>query len=80
VMAFLSVADNGPGIASENLDKVFEPRFSTKGGKGHGFGLATSFNILQGHGGKLTVASRPGEGATFQLLIPVRQEKGATSP
>jgi signal transduction histidine kinase len=79
VMAHLVVVDNGPGIAPENLDKVFEPRFSTKGAKGHGFGLATSFNILQGHGGKLSVVSRLGEGATFQLQIPVRQEKQAAS-
>ncbi|MBI5835734.1 MAG: hypothetical protein HZB25_00685 [Candidatus Eisenbacteria bacterium] len=75
--AHLTVVDNGPGIAPENLEKVFEPRFSTKGLKGHGFGLATSFNILQGHKGRLTVVSAPGKGATFQLSLPVRQGKGA---
>ena len=67
----LTVSDNGPGIAPENVDKIFEPRFSTKGLKGHGFGLASCFNIIQRHGGKLTVTSRPGEGATFQATIPV---------
>ncbi|HVP37661.1 MAG TPA: ATP-binding protein [Candidatus Saccharimonadales bacterium] len=75
VTAHLEVADNGPGIAPENLSKVFEPRFSTKGLKGHGFGLATSFNILQGHRGRLTVASPPGGGATFTMFLPVRQGK-----
>ena len=67
----LTVSDNGPGISPENLPKVFEPRFSTKGMKGHGFGLASCFNIIQRHGGRLTVESEPGKGARFQASLPV---------
>ncbi len=70
----ISIADNGPGIAPENLEKIFEPLFTTKN-FGTGLGLPASVNILERHGGGLDVASTPGNGATFTIWIPT-----ATAP
>lgn len=65
------VEDTGTGIAPEILDRVFEPFFTTKPvGKGTGMGLAVSFGIVKAHGGEITVASRPGQGACFRLRLP----------
>lgn len=64
-----SVTDTGPGIAAENLDKIFQPLFTTKT-KGIGLGLAVSRRLAEANGGSLTVASRPGAGATFTLTVP----------
>ncbi len=67
----VDVADTGVGISEENLLKVFDPFFTTKPvGQGTGLGLSLSHSIVSGHGGKLTVRSRPGEGATFTLWLP----------
>ena len=65
----ISVGDNGPGIAPENLDRIFEPLFTTKN-FGTGLGLPASVNIVERHGGGLVAASQPGRGATFTLWIP----------
>lgn len=62
--------DSGPGIAPEAIDKIFEPFFTTKG-SGTGLGLPITRKIVEGHGGTLEVESRPGEGATFKVLLPV---------
>ncbi|MEL6616905.1 MAG: HAMP domain-containing sensor histidine kinase, partial [Bacteroidota bacterium] len=66
------VTDTGPGIAPEIAAKVFEPFFTTKPtGSGTGLGLSMSYDIVtQGHGGDLTVESRPGAGATFVVRLP----------
>jgi signal transduction histidine kinase len=66
----LIVADNGPGIAQENLNKVLEPLFTTKN-FGTGLGLPTIKNILEQHGGGLDIASTVGEGATFTAWFPL---------
>jgi two-component system NtrC family sensor kinase len=66
----VSIRDTGPGIAEENLQHIFEPFFSTKGGKSMGIGLAVSWNIINQHGGRLEVQSKPGEGVTFRILMP----------
>jgi signal transduction histidine kinase len=65
----VTVADNGPGMAADVVARVFEPGFTTKE-DGHGYGLATCYRILQNHGGKITVQSEPGRGATFILEFP----------
>jgi signal transduction histidine kinase len=68
----ISVGDTGPGISPENLPNIFEPFFTTKReGHGVGLGLSTVFGIMQDHGGRVEVDSRPGEGATFRLIFPV---------
>lgn len=65
----IEVADTGPGIAPELIDKVFEPLFTTKA-RGIGLGLPVSRTLAAANGGSLTVTSRPGEGATFTLILP----------
>jgi signal transduction histidine kinase len=67
----LVVADTGIGIPEENLGRIFEPFFTTKGnGKGTGLGLAVCKKIVDLHGGKITVSSRPGEGTSFFVSLP----------
>ncbi len=67
----ISVADNGAGIASEDLDRLFDPFFTTKPvGEGTGLGLAISHGIITGHGGRIEVDSRVGEGTRFRVLLP----------
>jgi nitrogen fixation/metabolism regulation signal transduction histidine kinase len=65
----IRVADRGAGIEPENLARIFEPNFSTKS-EGMGLGLALVEGIVRGHGGTVTVDSRPGEGAMFVLDLP----------
>lgn len=67
----VEIADTGPGIARENLEKIFKPFFSSKGyGKGTGLGLSISKRILKEHGGDLTVKSHLGKGAVFTITLP----------
>lgn len=70
----VTIQDSGPGIASENLSKIFDPFFTTKQiGKGTGLGLSMCYGIIRDHGGTITPRSRPGEGATFIIELPVTQ-------
>lgn len=67
----LAIEDNGSGIKPENLEKIFEPFFSTKKmGQGSGLGLAISYGILQMHGGQIQVKSTVNSGTTFTLVFP----------
>lgn len=67
----LSVADNGPGIAPEAMEHIFEPYFTTKAfGKGTGMGLAVVHGIVKNCGGAIEVVSHLGQGATFHLYFP----------
>jgi signal transduction histidine kinase len=70
----LAVSDTGKGIPAEVVRRIFEPFFSTKTrkGSGSGFGLSTVQRIVHAHGGGVRVQSTPGEGATFQIYLPVR--------
>lgn len=66
-----SIADNGPGIDSERLDRIFNPFFTTKPvGQGTGLGLSISDGIVHEHGGRIRVDSMPGRGATFIVELP----------
>jgi PAS domain S-box-containing protein len=66
------VQDTGVGIPEENVEKVFEPFFSTKEvGKGTGLGLAICYGIIEAHGGRIEVESKANEGTTFRVLLPV---------
>ncbi|MDH7942570.1 response regulator [Pseudohongiella sp. SYSU M77423] len=68
----VSVSDTGAGIAAEYRDKVFEPFFTTKPeGKGSGLGLAMVYGFVRQSGGYIAVESSPGEGARFDLYLPV---------
>ena len=69
-----SVADNGPGITEENLQKVLEPLFTTKN-FGTGLGLPAVQKILEQHGGGLEVKSKLGEGACFTAWMPLAQPR-----
>ena len=66
----IEVSDHGPGIAPEVLDKIFTPFFTTKD-KGSGLGLAVAFSIVQNHGGRIQVSSKPDVGTTFRVSLPV---------
>ena len=68
----ITVKDSGPGIDQADLPHIFEPFVTTKNeGYGVGLGLSTVYGIMERHGGSIDVASRPGEGATFTLKLPV---------
>jgi PAS domain S-box-containing protein len=65
------IADTGHGIPQEDLSKIFNPFFSTKeAGKGTGLGLTVVHNIVQEHGGSISVESEPGAGTTFTVTLP----------
>jgi len=72
-MALLAVADQGPGIAPEDQQRVFEQfeRLPTaQSSPGMGLGLFISRYFVEAHGGSLTVKSQPGEGARFEVRLP----------
>ncbi|HEY0723098.1 MAG TPA: ATP-binding protein [Pyrinomonadaceae bacterium] len=66
----IAVADTGTGISPENLQRIFEPYFTTKM-KGTGLGLAISRRIIEAHGGTLTVTSQLGQGSRFEISLPL---------
>ncbi len=68
----LVIADHGTGIATGDLEHIFEPYFTTKA-DGHGLGLATCWSIVRRHGGHIRVQSRIGEGTLFHVYLPSAQ-------
>ena len=67
----ISVRDQGKGIAEEHLSKIFEPFFTTKMvGEGTGLGLSLTYNIIQEHGGSISVSSKSGQGCRFDIVLP----------
>jgi len=68
----LEVNDDGPGVPEDVQPKIFDPFFTTKEvGKGTGLGLTVAFAIIQEHGGRITVSSQPGTGASFFVALPI---------
>ena len=68
----VSVHDNGPGIPSRIVDKIFQPFFTTKPtGQGTGLGLSLSYDIVKAHGGELIVETKEGEGSEFIIQLPM---------
>ncbi len=65
----VAIADEGEGIAAENLEHLFDPWFTTKE-EGSGLGLAVAHSVVVRHGGAITVDSVPGEGSTFRIYLP----------
>ena len=67
----ISVRDQGKGIAEEHLPRIFEPFFTTKVvGEGTGLGLSLTYNIIQEHGGSISVSSKSGHGCRFDIMLP----------
>jgi two-component system NtrC family sensor kinase len=67
----IEVADTGIGIAPENVARIYDPFFTTKGvGRGTGLGLAVSYGIVQEHSGHIAVESAPARGTTFRITLP----------
>ena len=74
----VSVRDTGPGIKTEIVEKIFDPFFTTKDvDRGTGLGLAISHGIVERHGGRIEVESRPGAGSTFTIVLPRDRDDGA---
>lgn len=69
-MARVAVVDNGSGIEEEDLEKIFAVFVSRKGGRGTGLGLPVSQKILEEHGGRIRVESKPNQGSRFTLEFP----------
>ncbi|PSQ93094.1 MAG: DUF3467 domain-containing protein, partial [Bacteroidetes bacterium SW_4_67_19] len=68
------VEDTGAGMSADVREHIFEPMFTTKGGRGSGMGLAVSYGIVQEHDGEIRVDSAPGEGTRFTLCFPPADE------
>jgi PAS domain S-box-containing protein len=74
----LIVRDTGTGMSARVSARIFEPFFTTKKqGEGTGMGLAVVFGIIKSHGGAITVDSREGQGSTFDIFLPVYEERPA---
>ena len=69
-MAMIRVRDDGPGMPSDIMEKVFDPFYTTKE-EGTGLGLSIVDRIIREHGGEVELDSKPGHGATFTLLLPI---------
>ena len=70
---WLEFSDNGSGIPEDIQARIFDPFFTTKPvGKGTGLGLSLSYGIIQKHNGTISVKSKPGEGTTFRIELPVK--------
>jgi two-component system cell cycle sensor histidine kinase/response regulator CckA len=73
----ISIHDEGVGITEDNMSKIFDPYFTTKGmgsEKGVGLGLAICYSIVRKHNGYILVDSAPGEGTTFQIYLPATKK------
>jgi len=69
--AYLSITDTGCGISKENMERLFEPLFTTKA-RGIGLGLAVAKNLVEANGGSIEVVSEEGKGSTFAVILPTK--------
>ena len=77
----IEVADSGIGIAPENVAKIYDPFYTTKGvGRGTGLGLAVSYGIVQEHSGHISVESTPGRGTIFRITLPTAHARARLQP
>jgi PAS domain S-box-containing protein len=78
--AYIQISDNGMGIAGNDLKKIFDPGFTTKGvGVGTGLGLSICFQIINDHQGDIKVDSVIGQGTTFTIILPMDLDKRAAN-
>ena len=70
----IEISDTGKGISKENINRIFEPFYSTKGPKGSGLGLYITRQLVERNGGKIFVKSKAGHGAVFSLEFKQRSE------
>ncbi|MBN2078639.1 MAG: PAS domain S-box protein [Spirochaetes bacterium] len=71
--AIMTISDTGIGIPEENMQKIFQPFFTTKGTQATGLGLMITSAIVQSLGGTIGLKSRPGEGTSFKIVLPVAE-------
>ena len=71
---WIDVRDEGSGIGGSDRDRIFDPFFTTKE-NGTGLGLSVAHQIVEQHGGILTVEANPGRGMTFSVSLPLRQRR-----
>ncbi len=77
----ISVIDQGKGIAPENMERVFEPYYSTKpfgNSKGTGLGMSIAYSIIKSHNGEILIKSTPGVGTRVDILLPEKQNKNVS--
>jgi two-component system, NtrC family, sensor kinase len=72
--AVIEVQDNGMGIKPDNLKRIFQPFYSTKGQRGTGLGLAVTKKIVEEHGGRIQATSKVGGGTTFRISLPMQSK------
>ena len=73
--AIVRISDNGKGIPPDELKRIYDPGFTTKGvGVGTGLGMSISYNIVQKHNGRIETTSTPGEGTAVTITLPVTQK------
>ncbi len=75
----ISVQDTGCGIADEELARVFDPFYTTKGNQGTGLGLSVTWGIVAAHDGTLLLHSEPGSGTIFTMRFPMQAMKSPVS-
>jgi signal transduction histidine kinase len=71
------VADTGPGMEPDIVERIFEPFFTTKGSRGTGLGLSASQGIISRHKGEILVVSEPNEGTRFEVRLPIYEMSAA---
>lgn len=72
----LSVRDTGNGIKTEDIHRIFDPYFTTKGvGEGTGMGLAAAYGTIRSYGGTISAVSQPGKGTVFHVFLPVFEKR-----
>jgi len=77
--AVIEVQDNGIGIKPDDLKRIFQPFYSTKGQRGTGLGLAVTKKIVEEHGGEIQATSKVGGGTTFRIVLPLHSIKAKDS-